>query len=104
MAKAVIALGGSQHLVSEGDTFSVNKISDAENKKKIEVTPLMVVDGASSKVGAPDVKGAKVTLSVVQAVEKDDKVTAIRYKSKKRVHKRRGHRQQLTTLKVDKIA
>ncbi len=104
MAKAVVALGGSQYLVSEGDTFSVNKISDAENNKKIEVTPLMVVDGASSKVGAPDVKGAKVTLSVVQAVEKDDKVTAIRYKSKKRVHKRRGHRQQLTTLKVDKIA
>lgn len=103
MAKAVISLGGSQHLVSEGDTFSVNKLPEAEGKKKIDVNPLMVVDGTSSKVGTPEVTGAKVTLSVVEEIERDEKVTAIRYKSKKRVHKRRGHRQQLTTLKVDSI-
>lgn len=104
MPKAVITLGGSQHLVSEGDVLSVNKIVDAENKKKIEVTPLMIVDGASSKIGSPEVSGAKVSLSVLEAVEKDQKVTAIRYKAKKRVHKLHGHRQQLTTLRVDKVS
>lgn len=101
--KAVINVGGSQHLVSVGDTFSVNKLIDAQGKKKIDVTPLMLVDGASSKVGTPEVSGAKVTLSIVEELEKAEKVTAIRYKSKKRVHKRHGHRQQMTTLKVDAI-
>lgn len=103
MAKAVISLNGNQYLVAEGDTISVNKLEGAQNKKKVEADVLMLVDGKSSKVGSPNVTGAKATLSVVEESVKDEKVVAIRYKAKKRVHKTRGHRQTLTTLKVDSI-
>ncbi len=103
MAKAVITLGGVQHLVSEGDEITVNRLADAEGKKKISVPANMIVDGKSSKIGTPEVKGSSVDLEVVDNEKRGDKVTAIRYKSKKRVHKVRGHRQSLTQLKVSSI-
>jgi len=49
------------------------------------------------------VAGAKVTAEVTETLVKGDKVTAIRYKAKKRVKKVRGHRQQFTTIKITKI-
>lgn len=101
MKKAVIVTGGHQYLVAEGDTVDVELIKDA--KSKITFEPLMVIDGEKSSVGAPVVAGVKVTASVVEADVKQDKVTSIRYKAKKRVHTVRGHRQRLTTLKIDSI-
>ncbi len=101
MAKAVITIGGTQHLVAEGDQITVNKIDT--NEKKVTLPANMIVDGKSSKVGSPEVKGSAVTLEIVEQDKKADKVTAIRYKSKKRVHKVRGHRQTQTVLKVASI-
>ncbi len=101
MAKAVITIGGTQHLVSEGDTIVVNKLDTKD--KKVTVAANMVVDGKSSKVGTPEVKGSSVVLDVVEQDKKAEKVTAIRYKAKKRVHKVRGHRQTQTVLKVASI-
>ena len=102
MKKAVIEVGGRQHLVSEGDQIVVNLLNS--DKKTITFEPLMLVDGKSSKVGTPTVSGATVKASIVDADSQADKVTAIRYKSKKRVHKIRGHRQRQTTLKITSIA
>jgi large subunit ribosomal protein L21 len=99
--KAVIATGGKQYIVSEGDIIEVELL---EAEKTVEFEPLMVIDGDKTTVGTPAVKGAKVTAEVVEQNVKADKVMAIRYKAKKRVHKVRGHRQQHTQIKISKIA
>lgn len=101
MKKAVIEVSGTQHLVTEGDEIVVNLLET--DKKSVRFTPLMVVDGKNSSVGTPEVNGTSVTAEVVNADSQGEKVMAIRYKSKKRVHKVRGHRQRLTTLKITSI-
>ena len=101
MKQAVIKTGGRQYLVAEGDEITVNLIPDA--KKSVSFDALMIVEGKDSKVGTPLVDGVKVTADVTIADEQADKVTAIRYKSKKRVHEVRGHRQRQTTLKIKTI-
>lgn len=101
MKKAVIQAGGRQYIVAEGDEIKVNLQNT--DKKTIDFEALMIVDGKSSVVGAPLVKGSLVTATVVNPDMQADKVTSIRYKSKKRVHKVRGHRQRETLLKVASI-
>lgn len=98
--KAIITTGGHQYVVAEGDTIEVELIS-AEKTATFE--PLLVIDGDKTSVGTPTVSGAKVTADVIGEV-RADKVTAIRYKAKKRVHKTRGHRQRLAQIKIKKIA
>ena len=102
MKKAVIATGGKQYLVAEGETLEVELLN--QEGKTATFVPLLVIDGDKTTVGTPEVSGAKVTAEVVEENVQADKVTAIRYKSKKRVHKVRGHRQRHTILKVTKIA
>ncbi len=102
MKKAVIATGGKQYLVAEGDEISVELLKT--DKKTAEFDALLVIDGKSVQVGTPLVKSAKVTATIVSADEQQDKVTSIRYKAKKRVHTVRGHRQRLATIKITKIA
>lgn len=101
MKKAVITAGGRQYLVAEGDKLTVNLLST--DKKTVDFVPLMIVDGKNSVVGKPEVKDAKVSAKIVEADVQADKVTAIRYKSKKRVHKVRGHRQRETVLEITSI-
>ena len=102
MKKAVIATGGKQYLVAEGETLEVELLN--QEGKTATFVPLLVVDGDKTTVGTPEVSGAKVTAELVDANVQADKVTAIRYKSKKRVRKVRGHRQRHTVLRVTKIS
>lgn len=98
--KAIISTGGKQYVVSEGDVLDIELISD---EKMVNFEPLLVIDGDKVSVGTPAVDGAKVTAEVVAGEVKADKVIAIRYKAKKRVHKVRGHRQKHTQIKITKI-
>ena len=102
MKKAVIATGGKQYVVSEGETINVEFIKDAG--KSVNFEALLVVDGEKVQVGAPTVAKSQVTATVVEGDIQADKVTSIRYKAKKRVRKVRGHRQHQTILKITKIA
>jgi large subunit ribosomal protein L21 len=102
MKKAVIATGGKQYLVAEGETVEVELLK--QEGKTASFTPLLVIDGDKVTVGTPEVSGAKVSAEIIEADVQADKVTAIRYKAKKRVHKVRGHRQRHAVLKVTKIA
>jgi large subunit ribosomal protein L21 len=102
MKKAVISTGSKQYLVAEGETLNVELIKDAA--KTVSFVPLLVIDGETAQVGAPTVDKAKVTAEVVEGDVQADKVTSIRYKAKKRVHKTRGHRQHQTVLKITKIS
>ena len=101
MKKAVISTGSHQYLVSEGDELEVEKLG---SDKKAEFEALLVIDGENINIGTPTVSGVKVTADVIEAEIKADKVIAIRYKAKKRVNKRRGHRQKLTRIRIAKIA
>jgi large subunit ribosomal protein L21 len=102
MKKAVITLGGKQHIVTEGQELIVDRI--ITDKKSFTVEPLMAIDGDKTSVGAPSVKDAKVTVEITDDEVKGEKVLAIRYKSKKRVHKIRGHRQTQNKIVIKKIA
>ncbi|HET7301831.1 MAG TPA: 50S ribosomal protein L21 [Candidatus Saccharimonadales bacterium] len=102
MKKAVIATGGKQYIVSEGDSVEVELLH--ADGKTVTFEPLMVIDGDAVSVGTPTVAKVKVTAEVVEEEVKADKVTAIRYKAKKRVHKVHGHRQRHTIVKISKIA
>ncbi len=102
MKKAVIATGGKQYLVSEGETLEVELLKGDE--KTVSFEALLVIDGNKVAVGAPVVDKVKVTADVVDADVKADKVMAIRYKAKKRVHKVHGHRQHHTVVKISTIA
>jgi large subunit ribosomal protein L21 len=99
MSKAVIATGGKQYIVSVGDTVQVDLLGE---DKKVTFEPLLVIDGDKVSVGTPSVSGIKVSADVLDEV-KAEKVTAIRYKAKKRVHKLHGHRQRLAQIKITKI-
>jgi large subunit ribosomal protein L21 len=101
MKKAVIATGGKQYLVSEGDVLNVELLSQ---DKKVEFEALLVIDGDNVSVGKPTVKGVKVIADVTAQDIKTEKVISIRYKAKKRVNKKRGHRQRKTTITISKIA
>jgi large subunit ribosomal protein L21 len=101
MKKAVIECGGVQHIVAEGDTISVNFLG--ETGKSVEFAPIMIVDGKDSVVETGKLKASKVTATVEEVELKGDKVIAIRYKAKKRVNTKRGHRQKLTKIKISKI-
>jgi large subunit ribosomal protein L21 len=102
MKKAVIQTGGKQYIVHEGETLKVELIKG--DAKTADFEALLIIDGEAVQVGTPTVAKAKVTADIVEADVQADKVTAIRYKAKKRVRKVRGHRQHQTILKIKKIA
>lgn len=101
MKKAVIECGGVQHIVAAGDTITVNFIG--EGKKSIDFTPVMIVDGKDSVIDADKLKNVKVSATVAVEALQGDKVVALRYKAKKRVMTKRGHRQKLTKLTIASI-
>jgi large subunit ribosomal protein L21 len=102
MKKAVITTGSKQYLVAVGDEIKVELIKDVGNTVSFDA--LLVMEDGKVSIGMPLVDKASVSADVVEADAQADKVTSIRYKAKKRVHKTRGHRQHLTTLKIKKIA
>ncbi|MDP2789646.1 MAG: 50S ribosomal protein L21 [bacterium] len=103
MAKhAVIATGGKQYLVAEGQIFNVEKLL-VEAKSTLTLDKvLLVLDGETVKVGKPSVTGAKVALEVLEH-GLGKKLYVETYKAKTRKHRKIGHRQPFTRVKVAKI-
>ncbi len=104
MKKAVISTGGKQYLVSEGETLSIEVIKVAKSDKPVELKPLLVIEDGKINLGKPVLENQKVKIEIIEPVIKADKVTAVRYKAKKRVHKVHGHRQQQTVIKITEIS
>ncbi len=100
---AIIETGGKQYKVSEGDVIKVEKLA-AEAGTAYTFDKVLVVSGDNGvSVGAPYVAGAKVGATVI-GDGKAKKVIIYKYKSKKGFHKKKGHRQPYTMLKIDSIA
>ncbi len=101
MTKAVVKIGGKQYIAAEKETLLVDRLPDGT--KELTLDALLVIDGDNVSVGAPTVKDVKVTAKVVDDLIKGDKIQVIRYKSKKRVHKVNGHRQQYSKIEITSI-
>ena len=97
---AIIATGGKQYKVSEGDVVKVEKL-DAQPGDTVTFDQVVAVSDNGLKV-AGDVANANVTASVV-AQGRGRKVIVYKYKRKTGYHKKNGHRQQYTEVKIDKI-
>ena len=98
---AVIATGGKQYKVSEGDVIKVEKLG-VEAGQTYTFDKVLLVSGDEVKVGAPAVEGATVEADVIGDT-KGKKVIVYKYKRKTGYHKKNGHRQQLTAVKITKI-
>jgi len=98
---AIIQTGGKQYKVAENDEILVEKL-DQEIGKSIEFDALFVNDNGKIKTGTPVVKGVKVVAEVVEH-GKGEKILVYKYKAKKNVRSRQGHRQPWTKLKIVKI-
>ena len=98
---AIIATGGKQYKVSEGDIIKIEKLVKAEGES-VTFDKVLLVSDKETVVGNPTVAGATVTASVV-CEGKDKKVIVYKYKRKTGYHKKNGHRQLFTKVKIDKI-
>ncbi len=98
---AVIATGGKQYKVSEGDVIYVEKL-DAEKDSEITFDQVLAVGGEKMTIGSPIVDSATVTGKVLDQV-KGKKIIVYHYKRKSGYHKKNGHRQAYTKVQIDKI-
>ena len=100
---AVIATGGKQYRVKEGDVIYVEKL-DANEGDTVEISEVLAVVGSKGglKLGSPFVKDAKVSVKVM-GHGKGKKVIVFKYKPKKNYRRKTGHRQPYTKLAVEKI-
>ena len=98
---AIIATGGKQYKVAEGDIIRVEKLG-AQAGAEVTFDQVLAVSDKKLKVGSPVVDGASVTATVV-GEGKGKKVIVYKYKSKTGYHKKNGHRQAYTEVKIDKI-
>ena len=98
---AIIATGGKQYKVSEGDIITIEKLG-VEAGEKVTFDQVLAVSDNGLKVGNPTVNGASVEATVERA-GRGHKVIVYKYKRKTGYHKKNGHRQSFTMVKIDKI-
>ncbi|EHI59414.1 MAG: 50S ribosomal protein L21 [Hungatella hathewayi] len=98
---AIIATGGKQYKVAEGDIIKVEKLG-VEAGETVTFDQVLAVNNGELAVGAPTVAGATVSGTVVKE-GKAKKVIVYKYKRKSGYHKKNGHRQLYTQVKIDKI-
>ena len=98
---AIVKTGGKQYKVAEGDVIEVEKLV-ADAGSEIALDAILLVDGTTVTHEADKLAAAKVTAQIV-AQTKGPKIKIHKFKNKTGYHKRQGHRQQLTQLKVTGI-
>ncbi|MBR3332966.1 MAG: 50S ribosomal protein L21 [Clostridia bacterium] len=98
---AIIAAGGRQYRVSQGDVIYIDKVNQ-EADSKISFDVLMIGGEGDVKVGDPIVKGAKVEGKVLAQV-KGEKITVFMYRSKKDSKRKIGHRQPYTKVEITTV-
>ena len=98
---AIIATGGKQNRVSEGDVIYIEKI-DAQVDSTVSFDVLLMGNDGDVKIGTPVVEGVKVEGKVVGQI-RGEKIVVYKYKSKKNYRRKQGHRQPYTKVEITKI-
>ena len=98
---AIIATGGKQYRVSEGDVIYIEKI-DAQVDSTVSFDVLLVGNDDDVKIGTPVVEGVKAEGKVVGQI-RGEKIIVFKYKSKKNYRRKQGHRQPYTKVEITKI-
>lgn len=102
MKYAIVEDGSKQYKAVEGATIDVDYFpADTGDQLDLERV-LLIRDGEMLSIGAPLVEGAKVQATVLEQV-KGPKLIVFRYKPKKRIRTKTGHRQKYTRLQIDAI-
>jgi len=99
---AIIETGGKQYKVKEGDVITVEKLGLEAGTEHIFENVLVLEKDGELSIGTPTVAGVKIQASVVEE-GKHKKVIVYKYKAKKGFHKKKGHRQPFTKLKIESI-
>ena len=100
---AVIKTGGKQYKVAAEDTITVMTVAGNPGDKVTFDNVLMVVNGDSTKMGTPSVAGASVAAEIVEQA-RGPKVIAFKKRRRKHSKRKRGHKQDLTVVKITGIA
>lgn len=99
---AVVATGGKQYKVQEGEILRVEKLVGEVGSTVTFDQVLMTSDGTDVALGAPLLEGAEVIGQIVEQ-DKSKKVLVFKYKRRKRYRKMQGHRQPYTAVKINTI-
>ncbi len=101
--KATIKTQGRQFTVAEGDILKLNSFPNTQAGDSIDINEvLMIGEGADIRFGAPLIEGASVKATILEN-KKDKKVIVFKKKRRQGYKKRRGHRQQLSIIKIESI-
>ncbi len=101
--KATIRTQGQQFTVSEGDILTVNRYPGTEKGSTIEIKDVLAAgEGADFKVGKPTLSGATVSATILEN-KRGDKVVVFKKKKRKGMERKRGHRQELSVIKINTI-
>ena len=100
---AVFATGGKQYIAEKGKKIKVEKLTHSGKKGGIEFDQVLLVDdGKNVTLGTPFIKGAKA-IAEISGEGRHEKITVVRYKSKTRQHKKKGHKQPYTEVTIKEI-
>ena len=99
---AVIKAQGKQFRVAQGDTLVIDRLAGDAGATVALGEVLMLIDGGSTMIGAPILSGAKVQAEIVSH-SRGEKIKVFKKRRRKNFHRTRGHRQELTTVKITAI-
>lgn len=101
--KATIQTQGRQFTVTQGDVLFVNRYQDTSSGDSVTISDVLAVgEGAEMRFGTPLVEGASVTAKILEN-KRGKKVTVFKKKRRKGYRNRRGHRQEISVIKIESI-
>ena len=100
---AVVQFGGFQYKLEPKTTVQVNRLEKKKAGDKVVMADVLLLhDGKKAEIGTPTVKGASVVCEVVEH-ERGEKLMSFKFRRRSNYRRRKGHRQELTTLRVSEI-
>ena len=99
---AIIETGGKQYKVQKDDILAVEKLS-AKGGDKVQFNSVLLTGGKEVKVGDPLVKGAGVQATVIDQIKGKKVISFVKRRRKSSSKSKKGHRQQITLLKITDI-
>ena len=99
---AIMETGGKQYKVAPGDIIRVEKLPGNKDDEVLFDKVLLISDKEKIELGHPFIKDAKIRGKILNQ-GRSEKIVVFKFRRRKRYHKKRGHRQYLTTVKIENI-